>query len=148
MLQVSTHGDLQKQVIIWQYPGLTQLASLGAHSARVLYMAMSPDGESVATGGGDEILCYWNVFSTPHSQKVSAQFIHWEKVFLNQSHFFRITFILTEICNKYLQRFSTSVLGEHLSPEAVYRHPMKSHQFSDIPHFVLLFIIILNVNLL
>jgi WD40 repeat protein len=87
MLQVSTYGDLQKQVIIWKYPGLTQLASLAAHTAKVLYMAVSPDGVAVVTGGREETLCLWNVFSTPHSQKVTAQFIHWQKFFSSQSHF-------------------------------------------------------------
>jgi WD40 repeat protein len=90
MLQVNnTHGDLQKQVIIWKYPDLMQLASLAAHTARVLYMAVSPDGEAAVTSGGDETLRLWDVFSIPHSQKVSAQFIHWEKVFFNQSQFLR-----------------------------------------------------------
>jgi cell division cycle 20-like protein 1 (cofactor of APC complex) len=78
MLQVSTHGDLQNQVHVWKYLGLTQLTSLTAHSARVLYIAVSPDGKAVQTGGGDEILRFWNVFRKPCSQKVSAQFIHWE----------------------------------------------------------------------
>jgi WD40 repeat protein len=65
MLQVSTHGDYKNQVRVWKYPGLT------AHTARVLYMAMSLDGETVVTDGGDKTLCLWNVFSTPHSQKLS-----------------------------------------------------------------------------
>jgi WD40 repeat protein len=89
MLQVSTHGDFQNQIRVWKYPGVTQLASLTAHSARVLYMAVSPDGEAVVTGAADETLCFWNVFRKPRSRKVSAQFIHWEKVFFNQSHFLR-----------------------------------------------------------
>jgi cell division cycle 20-like protein 1 (cofactor of APC complex) len=88
-LQVSTHGDFQNQIRVWKYPNLTQLASLTAHSARVLYMAVSPDGEAVVTGGGDEKLCFWTVFSKPHSQKVSAQFIQWGKIFFNGSHFLR-----------------------------------------------------------
>ena len=29
---------------------------------RVLYLAMSPDGESVVTGAGDETLRFWNLF--------------------------------------------------------------------------------------
>ena len=30
---------------------------------RVLYLAMSPDGETIVTGAGDETLRFWNVFS-------------------------------------------------------------------------------------
>ena len=31
---------------------------------------MSPDGESVVTGAGDETLRFWNTFSKSHAQKV------------------------------------------------------------------------------
>jgi WD40 repeat protein len=87
ILQVSTHDDFKNQVHVWMYPGLMQLAILTAHTARVLYMAVSPDGEAVVTSGRDETLRLWNIFSKPHSQKASTHFIHWEKVFFNQSLF-------------------------------------------------------------
>ena len=32
------------------------MAKLTGHSYRVLYLAMSPDGESIVTGAGDETL--------------------------------------------------------------------------------------------
>jgi cell division cycle 20-like protein 1 (cofactor of APC complex) len=105
MLQVSTRGDFQNQIRVWKYPGLTQLVSLTAHSARVLYMAVSPDGEAVVTGGGDETLRFWAMFSKPHSQKVSAEFIHWGKIFFRGSHFFKMTFIRREIYDKYVYGF-------------------------------------------
>ena len=31
---------------------------------------MSPDGESVVTGAGDETLRFWNIFSKSNTQKV------------------------------------------------------------------------------
>ncbi len=34
---------------------------------RVLYLAMSPDGQSIVTGAGDETLRFWNVFPSPKS---------------------------------------------------------------------------------
>jgi cell division cycle 20-like protein 1 (cofactor of APC complex) len=73
-LHVSTHGDLENQIVVWKYLDLTQLASLTGHSSGVLNMAVSPDGEAIVNGGGDEILCFWNVFSKAPSPKVSAQF--------------------------------------------------------------------------
>jgi cell division cycle 20-like protein 1 (cofactor of APC complex) len=76
MLQVSTHGNLRNHVIVWRYPSLKQLATLTGHSSRVLYMAVSPDGETVVTGGGDETVRLWNVFNEAFPEKVSAQFIH------------------------------------------------------------------------
>jgi len=32
---------------------------------RVLYLAMSPDGQTIVTGAGDETLRFWNVFPGP-----------------------------------------------------------------------------------
>ena len=33
---------------------------------------MSPDGEAIVTGAGDETLRFWNVFSKSHSNRVSV----------------------------------------------------------------------------
>ena len=68
---VSTHGYSQNQILVWKYPSLVQVAKLTGHSYRVLYLAMSPDGEAIVTGAGDETLRFWNVFSKARSQKVT-----------------------------------------------------------------------------
>jgi len=59
---ISTHGYSQNQVIVWKYPSMQQITSLTGHTYRVLYLATSPDGETVVTGAGDETLRFWNVF--------------------------------------------------------------------------------------
>ncbi|KAF8634222.1 hypothetical protein AX17_004264 [Amanita inopinata Kibby_2008] len=63
---VSTHGfsstTAQNQICIWKYPTLNMVASLTGHTNRVLYLAMSPDGETIVTGAGDETLRFWNAF--------------------------------------------------------------------------------------
>ena len=59
--------------MVWKYPSLVQVAKLTGHSYRVLYLAMSPDGEAIVTGAGDETLRFWNVFSKARSQKVCPQ---------------------------------------------------------------------------
>jgi len=66
---VSTHGYSQNQILVWKYPSLVQIAKLTGHTFRVLYLAMSPDGESIVTGAGDETLRFWNVFSKTRSTK-------------------------------------------------------------------------------
>lgn len=38
------------------------VASLTGHTHRVLYLAMSPEGETIVTGAGDETLRFWNAF--------------------------------------------------------------------------------------
>ena len=73
---VSTHGYSQNQILVWKYPSLVQVAKLTGHSYRVLYLAMSPDGEAIVTGAGDETLRFWNVFSKARSQKVLHSCYH------------------------------------------------------------------------
>lgn len=41
---------------------MDRIATLYGHSYRVLYMAISPDGENVVTGSGDETLRFWKLF--------------------------------------------------------------------------------------
>ncbi len=64
---VSTHGYSQNQVVVWRYPGMSKIATLTGHSMRVLYLAVSPDGQTIVTGAGDETLRFWNVFPGPKS---------------------------------------------------------------------------------
>ncbi|XP_057491372.1 protein FIZZY-RELATED 3-like [Actinidia eriantha] len=59
---VSTHGYSQNQIMVWKYPSMAKVATLTGHSLRVLYLAMSPDGQTIVTGAGDETLRFWNVF--------------------------------------------------------------------------------------
>lgn len=59
---VSTHGYSLNQIIVWKYPQMNKIATLTGHTYRVLYLAMSPDGQSIVTGAGDETLRFWNVF--------------------------------------------------------------------------------------
>nr|XP_043618088.1 protein FIZZY-RELATED 3 [Erigeron canadensis] len=64
---VSTHGYSQNQIMVWKYPTLAKVATLTGHSMRVLYLAMSPDGQTIVTGAGDETLRFWNVFPSVKS---------------------------------------------------------------------------------
>jgi cell division cycle 20-like protein 1, cofactor of APC complex len=68
---VSTHGFAHNQVIVWKYPTMQPLVKLLGHQQRVLYLAMSPDGESIVTGAGDETLRFWNVFPQAKSMRHS-----------------------------------------------------------------------------
>lgn len=63
---VSTHGYSDNAIVVWKYPSMKKVATLTGHSLRVLYLAMSPDGETIVTGAGDETLRFWKVFpATP-----------------------------------------------------------------------------------
>ena len=69
---VSTHGYSQNEIVIWKYPTLERVATLSGHFHRVLYLAMSPDGESIVTGAGDETLRFWRVFPSAREQGESS----------------------------------------------------------------------------
>lgn len=51
-------------------PKIERIATLYGHSFRVLYLALSPDGENVVTGSGDETLRFWKLF--PSKNKNSS----------------------------------------------------------------------------
>lgn len=70
---VSTHGYSRNQIIVWKYPSMQQIAQLTGHTYRVLYLSLSPDGETIVTGAGDETLRFWNVFEkTKHNDPPSS----------------------------------------------------------------------------
>ena len=59
---VSTHGYSLNQICIWNVPSLTNYATLTGHCRRVLYLAISPDNQTIVTGAGDETLRFWSCF--------------------------------------------------------------------------------------
>ncbi|KAJ2909452.1 substrate-specific activator of APC-dependent proteolysis [Coemansia aciculifera] len=59
---VSTHGYSENHVVVWKYPAMQPLALLSGHTKRVLYLAHSPDGQTVATAAADETIRFWNIF--------------------------------------------------------------------------------------
>jgi len=71
---VSTHGYSQNQISVWQYPSMTQIATLTGHTMRVLYLAMSPDGQTIVTGAGDAPLRFWSVFPKVKLSEESGPF--------------------------------------------------------------------------
>lgn len=69
---VSTHGYSQNQIVVWKYPAMTQVASLTGHTYRVLYLAMSPNGETIVTGAGDETLRFWKCFGRKNPDRIGG----------------------------------------------------------------------------
>ncbi|URE40737.1 Anaphase-promoting complex subunit [Musa troglodytarum] len=70
---LSSHGFTQNQLTLWKYPSMVRIAELTGHTSRVLFMAQSPDGCTVASAAGDETLRFWNVFGTPEAAKPAAK---------------------------------------------------------------------------
>ncbi|KAJ2456214.1 substrate-specific activator of APC-dependent proteolysis [Coemansia sp. RSA 2336] len=59
---VSSQGYSDNHVIVWRYPAMQPVSVLTGHTRRVLYMAHSPDGKTIATAAGDETIRFWEVF--------------------------------------------------------------------------------------
>ncbi|CAL5054853.1 unnamed protein product [Urochloa decumbens] len=53
---LSSHGFTQNQLTLWKYPSMVKMAELTGHTSRVLFMAQSPDGCTVASAAADETL--------------------------------------------------------------------------------------------
>ncbi|KAI8818765.1 WD40 repeat-containing protein [Fimicolochytrium jonesii] len=58
----TAHGFPNHHLSIWKYPSLTKIGDLEGHESRVLHTALSPDGQTVATGASDENLKFWKVW--------------------------------------------------------------------------------------
>ncbi|KAL3838729.1 hypothetical protein ACJIZ3_023320 [Penstemon smallii] len=66
---LSSHGFTQNQLTLWKYPSMVKMAELIGHTSRVLFMAQSPNGCTVASAAADETLQFWNVFGIPQVAK-------------------------------------------------------------------------------
>lgn len=59
---VSTHGFSQNHTKVWNAPLRTPVAALGGHTARILYLAPSPDASTVVTAAPDGRMCFWKLY--------------------------------------------------------------------------------------
>ena len=59
---LSSHGFSQNQLCLWKYPTMEKVKELTGHTARVLHLAASPDGQTVCSAAADETLRFWKVF--------------------------------------------------------------------------------------
>lgn len=96
-------GAVPGQCLLWWqctllFNILTEKNHLSVHQEYIysflfhFYQAMSPDGEAIVTGAGDETLRFWNVFSKTRSTKVTKHFfstsvsIYWAPDNLQKNH--------------------------------------------------------------
>jgi len=66
---------------------------------------MSPDGQTIVTGAGDETLRFWNVFSKARSHKV----LSYTPFCINTTKFYMQKIYTTELCWVQLTRNDTTI---------------------------------------
>eukprot|EP01017_Pseudomicrothorax_dubius_P038497 TRINITY_DN5775_c0_g1_i1.p1 TRINITY_DN5775_c0_g1~~TRINITY_DN5775_c0_g1_i1.p1 ORF type:complete len:492 (-),score=72.39 TRINITY_DN5775_c0_g1_i1:147-1622(-) len=72
----TAHGYVNNDIVLWKAPSLTRVASLEGHESRVLYLALSPKGQLLASGAADETIKLWEAFpmkKTPESSPLSTR---------------------------------------------------------------------------
>lgn len=68
---LSTHGFPHNAVMVHSYPAMGKVVEIkDAHDTRVLFSAVSPNGDVVATGAGDENLKFWKIWEIPKKTAV------------------------------------------------------------------------------
>lgn len=67
---VTTHGFPTNALMVHSYPTMERIAEIrDAHDSRVLWSAVSPAGDVVVTGAGDENLKFWRLWEVPKVKK-------------------------------------------------------------------------------
>ncbi|TDL22796.1 WD40 repeat-like protein [Rickenella mellea] len=63
---LSTHGYPTNSIMVHAYPSMEKVAEIrDAHESRVLFSCVSPSGDVVCTGAGDENLKFWRLWEVP-----------------------------------------------------------------------------------
>lgn len=58
---ISSHGFSNNDICIWESRSFRKVKTLSGHLSRVLYLSMSPCGNFIVSGAGDETLRFWNL---------------------------------------------------------------------------------------
>ncbi|KAL0956461.1 hypothetical protein HGRIS_002607 [Hohenbuehelia grisea] len=67
---LTTHGYPTNSIMVHAYPSMDRVAEIrDAHDSRVLFSALSPAGDVVCTGAGDENLKFWRIWDANEPKK-------------------------------------------------------------------------------
>ncbi len=66
---VTTQGDNRNEIYLWNQDTMNIIHGFQAHQNKVIYLTQSPDGESIATGSGDQSIKFWKIFLKNEEKK-------------------------------------------------------------------------------
>jgi len=72
---ISTHGYSDNNICVWKFCTMRKIGEMSGHADRVLYSAMSPDGNTLATCAADENLNFWKIFEHPKEKDAEESFL-------------------------------------------------------------------------
>lgn len=70
---ISTHGYSNNSVCLWKFCTMRKVGEMNEHTDRVLYSALSPEGDVLATCAADENLNFWTLFEAPANGNTIAE---------------------------------------------------------------------------
>lgn len=70
---ITSQGFSHNDICIWKTKGLKKTHSLLGHTHRVLHLAISPCGNFIVSGAGDETLRFWNLNYPQVKEKAEAK---------------------------------------------------------------------------
>lgn len=77
---ISSHGYEKNELFVWKYSphksenSIIKTAELSGHESRVLHLALSPNGTTVASTAPDETLRFWKVFQSDEENTVYSPY--------------------------------------------------------------------------
>jgi len=71
---LTTHGYSTNDINVWKFPTMDCISNIKAHDSRILYSALSPDGQTVATVASDENLKFWTIFKQQSKRTYNTAF--------------------------------------------------------------------------
>ena len=70
----TSHGSPNNPIMVHSYPSLNKTGEIrDAHDSRVLYSAISPQGDVVVSGAGDGYVKFWKIWEVPPRQPRLAE---------------------------------------------------------------------------
>ena len=66
--------------MVWNFEKRERISILEGHFTRVLHLAISPDGEDIATAAADETLKFWKSLSKAKERERRMKYVFFQNI--------------------------------------------------------------------